>query len=175
MRIHPAVLALAVLLLGAGCAATGEDTKERYAHTQEEAIRQMVYKHAEAWKTGNATLLDELLHDDVVFAYPGRRLDKSQTLEDLRYFSEHFTDTEVYIHEIIIEGNKVAVEWQFATTDKQTGYRQVVSDAIIGEVSEGKFLIWKEYLDGRVKTLQKEGKLALEEGEEPYPWPSRIQ
>lgn len=171
MRFLSWLLFLAFLLISASACAPSsvEPTGQQTA----EDIREMVYQHAEAWKTGDLTLLDELLHQDVVFAYPGRRLNKTQTLEDLDYFREHFTDTEVYVHELIIEDNKVAVEWQFATTDKETGHRQVVSDAIIAEVADGKFLIWKEYLDGRVKTLQKEGTLALEEGREPYPWPLR--
>ena len=131
----------------------------------------MVNDHAEAWKTGNLELLDNLLHEDVIFAYPGRRLNKAQTLEDLEYFKDHFKDTEVYINKIIVEGNNVAVEWQFATTKIETGERQVVSDAIIGKVKDGKFIVWKEYLDGRVKLLQADGTLELEEGEEPIVFP----
>jgi hypothetical protein len=49
----------------------------------------------------------------------------------------------------------------------------VVSDAIIGKVKDGKFVVWKEYLDGRVKGMQAEGTLELEEGMEPFPWPMR--
>jgi len=129
--------------------------------------------HAEAWKTGNIELLDQLLHKDVVFAYPGRRLNKSQTLEDFDYFKKHFNDTEVYINTIIIEEDNVAVEWQFATTNIDTGKRQVVSDAIIAKLKDGKIIVWKEYLDGRVKNMQIEGELALDEGEEPFPWPNK--
>ncbi len=136
-------------------------------------VTKMVFDHATAWETGNEDLLASLLHDDVVFAYPGRRLNKEQTLEDLRFFRDAYADTKVYIHTIVIEGDTVAVEWQFATTKKETGKREVVSDAIIGTVRDGKFIVWKEYLDGRVKGLQAEGELPLEEGDEPFPWPLR--
>ena len=47
----------------------------------------------------------------------------------------------------------------------------VVSDAIIGRVHDGRIILWKEYLDGRVPVLQREGQLHLEEGHEPFPWP----
>ena len=138
-------------------------------------LTEMVYNHAKAWETGDRELLDSLLHEGVVFAYPGRRLNKSQTLEDLEYFAGHFNETKVYISKIIIDGNDVAVEWQFATTDLETGKRQVVSDAIIAKVKDGKFAVWKEYLDGRVKLLQATGELLFEEGEEPYPWPLKTE
>ena len=141
------------------------------SQTDGAVIAQMVQDHARAWETGDEALLASLLHDDVIFAYPGRRLTKEQTLEDLRFFRDAYTDTKVYIHTVIIDGSDVAVEWQFATTKKETDKREVVSDAIIGKVRDGKFIVWKEYLDGRVKGLQAEGKLLLEEGAEPFPWP----
>ncbi len=135
-------------------------------------VERMVYDHARAWETGDEALLASLLHADSVFAYPGRRLTKEQTLEDLRYFRDHYTDTKVYVRRIVIEGDEVAVEWQFATTNEK-GQREVVSDAIIATLKDGKFLTWKEYLDGRVKGLQAEGRLELEEGQEPFPWPMK--
>lgn len=137
-------------------------------------VKKMVADHARAWETGDENLLASLLHKDTVFAYPGRRLNKEQTLEDLRFFRDAYTDTKVYINTVVIDGDNVAVEWQFATTKKETGKREVVSDAVIAKVKEGQFAVWKEYLDGRVKGLQAEGSLELEEGEEPFPWPQKI-
>jgi len=138
-------------------------------------IIDLVNKHAQAWKTGDVQLLYDVLHEDVVFAYPGRRLNKAQTIDDLVYFRDNFKDTEVYIHEIIIDGDDVAVEWQFATTNIETNERQVVSDGIIGKVKDGKIIVWKEYLDGRVKKMQASGELEYEEGSEPFPWPNKIK
>lgn len=155
------ILILLVIFL-ASCTYSADFDKE---------IEKMVKDHAKAWETGDRQLLDSLLDDDVVFAYPGRRLNKSQTLEDLDYFSKNYNGTKVYISRIIIDGDDVAVEWQFATTKKGDKKRQVVSDAIIAKVRDGKFIVWKEYLDGRVKLLQASGELFLEEGEEPFPWP----
>ena len=159
-----AIFTLFLLIVLVGCSFQEDQTDK-------ETIVKMVQQHADAWADGDVVLLNGLLHDDVVFAYPGRRLNKQQTIEDLLYFKDHFKDTKVYIKEIIIDGDNVAVEWQFATTKTETGKRQVVSDAIIGKVKDGKFIVWKEYLDGRVKLLQASGELFLEEGEEPYPWP----
>lgn len=164
-------IGIALLIVSSVALVLTNETKKAHAKN----IEKMVEEHAEAWKTGNEALLEKLLHEDVVFAYPGRRLNKQQTLEDLRYFRDNYTDTQVYIHTVIVEGDTVAVEWQFATTKKETGKREVVSDAIIGKVKDEKFIVWKEYLDGRVKGLQAEGKLELEEGKEPFPWPKKIE
>jgi ketosteroid isomerase-like protein len=163
-------LTLAILTL----ASVGLVVNYSYKAFSTSAIERMVEDHARAWETGDEKLLSELLHEEVVFAYPGRRLNKEETLADLAYFRDNYSDTKVYINRVIVDGNHLAVEWQFATTKKETGKREVVSDAIIGEVKDGKFIVWKEYLDGRVKGLQAEGKLYLEEGEEPYPWPLKI-
>lgn len=159
-----------ILLAGAWLLLSGwiEDSKEK-------EVRRMVEEHARAWETGDEALLSSLLHGEVVFAYPGRRLTKEETLADLRAFAAAYRDTKVYVHEVIVDGENVAVEWQFATTKNETGKREVVSDAIIAKVKDGKFIVWKEYLDGRVKGLQAEGKLELDEDAEPFPWPRKIE
>ena len=139
----------------------------------EDASKELVYKHAKAWETGDLELLDSVLHEKVFFAYPGRRLNKSQTLQDLIEYNKSFRETKIYINKIIINGDDLAVEWQFASTNAKTGNRTAVSDAIIGKVNDGKIIVWKEYLDGRVGRMQANGTLALEEGEEPFPWPKK--
>ncbi len=158
---------LIALALAVMCGVFGLFINCKLETNKEAVIKAMVQNHAKAWETGDEELLASLLHKDVVFAYPGRRLNKEQTLEDLRFFRDAYENTKVYIHTIVVDGNEVAVEWQFATTKKETGKREVVRD--------GQFVIWKEYLDGRVKGLQAEGTLLLEEGEEPFPWPKKIE
>lgn len=133
----------------------------------------MVADHARAWETGDENLFVSLLHDDLVFAYPTQRLNKTQAIEDFRAFQKAFSETRVYVHRVIVDRDDVAVEWQFATTNTATKKRQVVSDAIIAHVRDGRFDVWKEYLDGRVKFLQADGNLLLDEGLEPFPWPRR--
>ena len=156
-----------LLLLGIaiiGCSQAGKN---------DELIKSLVNQHAKAWETGDYELLDSILHEDLVFAYPGRRLNKAETLIDLKEYNASFKDTKIYVNKIIIDGNDVAVEWQFASTNKITGNRTAVSDAIIGRIQDGKIIVWKEYLDGRVSRMQAAGNLTLEEGEEPFPWPKK--
>lgn len=168
MAKNSLILTLFLALIVIGCA-----TNEKSQLSNGKFIKDLVYKHAKAWETGDYELLDSLLHENVVFAYPGRRLNKTETLHDLIEYNSSFKDTKIYINKIIVNGDDVAVEWQFASTNKKTGNRTAVSDAIIGKVQDGKFIIWKEYLDGRVSRMQTAGNLSLDEGEEPFPWPRR--
>lgn len=138
-------------------------------------IEQLIRNHAKAWEVYDEELFLSTIHDDIVFAYPGRRLNKEELIEDYRFFHESFKDTVIYIHEIIIDGDRVAVEWQFATTRLETGKREVVSDGIIGMIKDGKIISWKEYLDGRVTRMQAVDALPLQEGEPPFPSPGSLR
>ena len=100
-------------------------------------------------------------------------MNKNETLKDFIDYHKSFNNTKIYINKIIIDGNDLAVEWQFASTNIKTGNRTAISDAIIGKVRDGKIIIWKEYLDGRVSRMQAAGNLSLEEGKEPFPWPEK--
>ncbi len=171
MRIKKlnSVLILSLIII-AGCT-YAPDKKEV---SNDKAVK-LVYDHAKAWETGDYELLVSILHEDVIFAYPGRRLDKKETIEDLIAFSSSFMDTNIYINRIIVDGDDLAVEWQFASTSIETGNRTAVSDAIIGKIKDGKIILWKEYLDGRVSRMQASGELPLEEGQEPFPWPRKLK
>ena len=152
-----------VLILAIGCS-----TK-----TENEETEKLVYAHAKAWETGDYGLIDGILHKDIIFAYPGRRMNKQETLKDFLDYNKSFENTKIYINRIIVDGDDFAVEWQFASTNIKTAKRTAVSDAIIGNVRDGKIAVWKEYLDGRVGRMQAAGNLSLEEGQEPFPWPKK--
>lgn len=162
-----ATVEAACVTLGAGCAAAGAlaDTVER------RTVQQLVQSHATAWETGDTALLREIIHDSAIVAYPRHLMDKEGWLRELAAFSKMNTDTRVYVHGIVVDGLDFALEWQFATTEVETGIRTAISDAIIGRVEEGRIIVWKEYLDGRVLELQRAGELELREGMEPLPWP----
>lgn len=152
-----------VAALLTACADTGDEASA--------AVERLVRRHAAAWETGDTALLRSLFHEDAVVAYPGRRLDRDGWVRDLASFAAEHVDTRIYVHRVLVDGSGFAVEWQFATTERATGARTAVSDAILGRVREGAIVEWKEYLDGRVATLQRQGELPLEEGAEPFPWP----
>lgn len=154
------------------CANKPEDCIAQISNDKS-VVQNLVYVHAKAWATGDYEILNSILDEDVIFAYPGRRLNKSETLQDLIDYNGTFKDTKIYIYKIVADGEDFAVEWQFASTNIKTGNRTAVSDAIIGKIKNGKIIVWKEYLDGRVSRMQVAGNLSLDEGEEPFPWPRK--
>jgi hypothetical protein len=70
----------------------------------------------------------------------------------------------------------VSVHWKFSTHSRETGVRQVVNDACLGIVRDGKFVRWMEFLDGRVKTMQAAGVLSYGDGPDGVmkPWPQFV-
>ena len=166
--------AAALLVLPAACSPGSGDAPS--ARSDDEPDRRevvaLVHVHARAWETGDTASMSRILHEDARLAYPRRRLGKREWIEDLAEFSSRHVDTRVYVHAVVVDGSDFAVEWQFATTDRETGIRTAVGDAIIGAVRDGRIVEWKEYLDGRVPELQRQGRLPLDEGLEPFPWPS---
>lgn len=172
-RSRPAPWSLALLLVAVACGGpessggSGSASGVEPAQTAEALVRD----HARAWMTGDTALARSILHEDALLAYPRRRVDRDTWVAELAAFHQQNVDTRVYVHRIIVDDETFAVEWQFATTDRETGERTAVGDAIIGEVRDGRISLWKEYLDGRVFALQRSGALPLDEGLEPFPWP----
>lgn len=164
------MLALLATFAVAGCGG-GADHPTRDGAADREAVEALVRDHARAWMTGDTALMRRIVHEDALLAYPRRRVDRETWIGELADFHGQNVDTRVYVHRIVVEGHAFAVEWQFATTDRATGERTAVGDAIIGEVRDGRIVLWKEYLDGRLFALQRSGQVPLDEGEEPFPWP----
>mgnify|MGYP001813679021 CR=1 FL=1 len=145
-----------------------DDTVER------SAVESLIRDQLNAWSLEDEQLFLSTVHPEIVFAYPGARLDKAGALRLFRYWSEHYSETKVYFHNVIIERNDFSVEYQFATTRDKDGARSASGTLTTGQVKDGKLILWKEYLDGRVSKLQMEGELPLDEGETPFPWPPEI-
>jgi len=134
-------------------------------------IRNIVTTSLKAWETGDERALISTSHDDLLFAFPGERTDAQGASNVFRYWNENYMNTKVYINWILIDGNKFAAEYQFATTRISTGTRTAMGTVAIGEIKDGKIILLKEYTDGRGSRLQETGELPLDEGEEPFPWP----
>lgn len=140
-------------------------------------VEALVLDLASAWAACNPALMKTVLADDVEFAYPTTRvvgLDK--VLADLDLFCKSAKDTSIYLPAdafyIDLDSGRVAAELQFRTF--QRGARQSVNDVWVATVKNGKIAVIKEYLDGRVKNLQAQGVLELEESPATLaPWPAR--
>ena len=135
------------------------------------SIEALVRDSLMSWETGNEEQFTSTAHPEFLFAFPGERTDTRGALNVFRFWQEKFKDTRVYIHWILIDGNRFAVEYQFATTRVATGERSAMGTVAIGKVRDGKIILLKEYTDGRGSRMQENGELPLDEGQEPFPWP----
>ncbi|GAB4150849.1 MAG: hypothetical protein Tsb0016_22770 [Sphingomonadales bacterium] len=135
------------------------------------AVHAVVHRSLMSWETLDEADFVDTAHPQMIFAYPGQRTDFAGALEVFRMWRDKFRDTRVYVHQILVDGSRFAAEYQFATTNKASGLRTVMGTVAIGEVCDGRIILLKEYTDSRVDDLQREGKLPLDEGAEPYPSP----
>lgn len=146
----------------------------------EKKIRNLVLKHARAWAEQRKDLLLEVLHKNLIFAYPTQTLNYQQTLADFDFFVRT-TEKNVRItipkDGIVMNVNTgyVYLNWKFDST-AIGGSRAVVNDICKGVIREGKFIQWLEFLDGRVRFGQAAGVLSYDDGPDGIqkPWPARL-
>jgi len=174
VRTLIAFIILACILFFAACcfissAPAGEETTARAL------VESLIRDQLNAWSLEDEQLFLSTVHPEIVFAYPGARLDAEGARELFNYWAENYSDTRVYFHNIIIEGNDFSVEYQFATTRDKDGTRSATGTVTTGQVKDGKLVLWKEYLDGRVTKMQRNGELPVDEGEPPFPWPLEVK
>lgn len=136
-----------------------------------ELVLSLLERHARAWETGDEKLLLEVLHPDVVFAYPGKRLDLDGILLSFRAWKRDFKNTKMIVHASLVEGAKFSMEYLFIANNAATGAQLASGTVAVGEVKEGRLYIVKEYLDGRVSRMQQKGELPADTQAEPFPWP----
>lgn len=147
--------------------------------SQRAAYQQLMLDIAHIWADCDAALMRRTFTANVDFSYPGRRLiGIDAALADLDGFCKVATDRSIYFPKdafyIDTRNGRIAAEVQFRVT--QNGEKQVVNDVWIATVRDGQVSVIKEYLDGRVRLLQAEGKLTYGE-DAPFltPWPPRVE
>jgi limonene-1,2-epoxide hydrolase len=68
--------------------------------------------------------------------------------ENERYLAE-YTDFDVQLRRIVVEGDVAAIEWTWSDTRRADGLRKSVDDAIVFIVRDEKIAYWREYFDTR--------------------------
>ncbi len=117
-----------------------------------------------AWETGDADQFSGAFGDKVLFAYPGDRLDKPQLVEMFKNYQHDKKDIKIYFGRFLVEGNRFAMTYQFAATDRQSGVRQAVGTAASGRIEDGKIVLYKEFYDEHVAKRQAAKEIPLDEG-----------
>ena len=108
-----------------------------------------------------------------VMAGPGS-LAADSSRDEVAFFKKWKTewkDTRIYPTQFIVEGNRVLAEYPFCATNFATGKREAEGTAAIGEIKDGKLVLWKEYYDHTVGALQAEGVIPVDEGAASFPYP----
>ena len=104
---------------------------------------------ARAWQEGDLEAIEAGYAPDVVLIAPGGiRLEGLATLREnnARYFEE-YTDIQVDLKRVILDGDQGALEWTWSETRRSDGKRRSVDDAIVFELRDGKIVYWAEYFD----------------------------
>lgn len=137
-------------------------------------VRSLVENFLKSWETNDAATFAAALHNDVVFAYPGDRLDKTRLVALFASYQAEKKDIKIYLwDQFFVSGDRFFTAYQFAATDRKMNKRQAVGTGVMGRIKDGKIILLKEYYDNEVAEHQYAGKLPLDEGIV-SPWPSSI-
>jgi ketosteroid isomerase-like protein len=126
---------------------------------------------AKSWETGDLAAFESTLDDHLLWAHPGGALDKPGAIAFFKKWKTEWKNTRIYPTQFVVEGNHILAEYQFCATNIATGKREAEGTAAIGEVRDGKLVVWKEYYDHTVGALQAEGTIPVDEGAESFPYP----
>jgi ketosteroid isomerase-like protein len=134
----------------------------------------LVQNFIKSWETNDVALFSATLHDDVVFSFPGDRLDKQQLVNLFRTYHQEKKNIKIYLwDQFFVAGDKFFTAYQFAATDRVKDKRQAVGTGVMGRIKDGKIILFKEYYDNEVASHQYADELPLDEGVV-SPWPASI-
>ncbi len=143
----------------------------RAADTPRDQVVAVVATFARSWETGDLAQFESTLDEHLLWAHPGGTLDKAGAIAFFKKWKTEWKDTRIYPTQFIVEGNRVLAEYQFCATNLATGKREAEGTAAIGEIRDGKLVVWKEYYDHTVGALQAEGVIPVDEGAPSFPYP----
>lgn len=117
----------------------------------------LIQRQVQGWENGNEEAICSDFAEDAVFIVDRITLEGKGRIKAAAtdYFNQ-FTDTQVTIKRIIIEGDKGALEWDWRDRHRQSRQVSHAEDAIIWELANGKIVYWREYIN-QGKTIQSQG------------------
>ena len=116
-------------------------------------VEELVVRQAEAWENQDAKAIADDFAEDAVFIAAGFKFVGQQRIEKaaLDYFKQ-FHNTTVEIKNIIVDGERGAVEWDWRDRKRQGNLKGFAEDAIIFELVDGKITYWREYIEKKKPT-----------------------
>ncbi len=122
---------------------------------QPEDMRSIVRQAADAWITGNADAFAALFTPNGEFIVPGQKwVGQDAIRQATAEFARDYSQVKIEIRQIITEGNRAMVEWQWEDVQKASGRRSKADDAISIDFIDGKISRWREYIDAEITKLE---------------------
>ncbi|MFQ4141156.1 SgcJ/EcaC family oxidoreductase [Chlorogloeopsis sp. ULAP02] len=116
-----------------------------------EEIHSIIQQAAQAWMTGNADAFAELFAPDGKFIVPGNSYVGRTAIQQVTAeFAATHSGVKIEIKQILIDGDRAAVEWTWEDTNNETGKQQKAEDAILVDFKEGLITRWREYIDSNI-------------------------
>jgi uncharacterized protein (TIGR02246 family) len=108
----------------------------------------LIEKARNAWIVGDVNALTQLFTPDGELIVPGQRWQGRERIrEEVSKFAQQYTEVNITIQRVIVEGNQAAVQWHYEDTERATGKRSKADDAILIEFKNGHIRYWREYFD----------------------------
>ena len=116
---------------------------------QQTAARQLVERQARAWEKHDFALAASDWLPTAVLMSPEGNTPAAQMAASMKDYFQDFSDLQVTIKNVFAspDGQKLAIEWDWAITKKKDGKRGVSHDAIVVDLKGGKIASWREYYD----------------------------
>ena len=116
---------------------------------QQSSARQLVERQARAWEKQDFSLAASDWLPTAVLMSPEGNTPAAQMPASMKDYFKDFGDLHVTIKNVFAspDGNKLAIEWDWAITRKKDGKRGISHDAIIVDLVGGKIASWREYYD----------------------------
>tara|TARA_R110002167_G_scaffold31582_1_gene103641 strand:+ start:474 stop:1022 length:549 start_codon:yes stop_codon:yes gene_type:complete len=174
MKVAKLILARWGVVVGLMTFAAGSVVSLAAASPSEAEAKSLIHGFLSAWESGDAETFATALHPDVVFAYPGGRLDYGALTALFTSYQKEKTDIKIYFADFLIsDGDRYVTAYQFAATDVESAERFAVGTGIVCRFADGKLIEVKEYWDSQLASLQKSGEVPLDEGIV-APWPDSV-
>ena len=111
-------------------------------------VNKMVEEMAQLMMRQDNEAVIEFYTEDAIFISPAGRFVGHQAIHDvIALFNRDFNNIVINIKDVIVCGDKCAIEWSFAETRKSDGYTHLMEDAVIFHLRDGKIAYWREYFD----------------------------
>jgi ketosteroid isomerase-like protein len=135
------------MVLFLSCAFAG--TEFSVGQTTQESARQLVERQALAWEKQDFTLAAADWLPTAVLISPEGKTPAGELQKAMSDYFKDFSDLHVTIKNVFVspDGNKVAIEWDWAITRKRDGKQGISHDAIMVDLKDGKIASWREYFD----------------------------